>query len=170
MDKNIPKQVKNRAKYALFIFCIGLLAAFLVAWALTDSIRTGLGVMFLYLAIDFMTPWPDVDKLIIIPLIWMPIIMGLGITQNKVKAYCIGMIISFSCGLLFLLLAIAVLGTDAIHEFVNIFLLSTEHAFTTILGILITILSLILIILLLYYLSRNGDKKHAKRKAKSSSS
>lgn len=152
-----PKWIKVIAIATL----IGLLIVGIVGYLVFDSFRKTMGLIFLYLAIDFITPQPDFDKLVIVPFIYAPIIMKLGITRNYAVAYLIGMIFSFCLGLVCLLIAILLLGegtwdkfkdgiSDALHGFYNLL----HNPFF----ISLIILAIILIILFAWYSSKPKKK------------
>lgn len=158
----------KRIKVVAIATLIILLVIGIVGYLIFDNFRKSVGMMFLYLAIDFISPQPDVDKLILIPFIYAPIIMKLGITRNYAVAYLIGTIISFCVGLICLLIAIFLLGegtwgkfkdgvSDGLHGFYN--LLHNP------LFIIIISFAIILIILFAWYLS-NPKKKTRRSKLK----
>lgn len=153
------KMTKHRFEYVLVIFVAVLFALFLIAYVLLDDARKAAGVVFLYLAVDFMSPQPDVDKIIIIPFIWIPIIMTLGITKNWKKAYLYGVALSFLTGIVFLVLAIWLLGNGAWDRFKDIWSDIFIKSFTTFWGLLFISLFAIVLIIIIYANTVNGKRR-----------
>jgi len=134
----------------MIVFAISLFVIFLIAFAIMHDLKKSVGVVSLYLAVDFMTPWPDVDKLIIIPLFWIPIIFALGITKDYKTAYLVGLVFSFVTGVAFLIIAIYCLGDGTWIRFKNIWTDVFTKAFTTFWGLFMVAIFTILLLLMFY--------------------
>jgi heme/copper-type cytochrome/quinol oxidase subunit 2 len=162
------KSSHNKIKWILLATSITLVIIFLIGYLIFDDFKKSVGLIFLYFAIDFISPQPDIDKLILIPFIYAPIIMKLGITRNYGVAYMIGVVVSFFIGIIFLVLAILLLGRegwnkfkdgsrDALNGFID--LLKNVY-FTTAL-----IFVIIIIVLFAWYFSKHTSK-HRKTKSR----